>query len=137
VSARLPAYALYGARRPAPVPTQIVPASGPASGGTIFGVIGTDLGGSTGVTFAGNPATEINPLPGGAMVQGYTPVAPLLEPGLVEVVLIHPTASVIVPGGYTYTAAEEAPELPEEELPEEELPEEPDEPDAESEGGEA
>ena len=128
---RLPAYASYGGRLPPPLPTQIVPTVGPVAGGTLFGVPGTQLLGSTGVLFGGNPATEISIIGGGSMVQGRTPPAPLLQPGPVEVVLRHVTGDVVVPGEFTYTAAEDPPG------PDPDPPDpDPDEGEAESEGGE-
>jgi hypothetical protein len=114
---RAPSYVLYGSKRPPPTPSQAVPGTGTAAGGTLFGIIGGGLRGSSGATFAGNPATEVTVIGSGTMVQGRTPPAPLLEPGNVEVVLIHPGGNVVVPGGWTYTAATEETE-PEPELEE-------------------
>jgi hypothetical protein len=125
---RLPAYALYGARVPPPTPSQVVPNSGPVEGGQLTGIIGGGLLGSTGVTFGGNAASEVVVIGGGTMVQSRTPMAPLLAPGPVEVVLLHAGGNVVVPGGYTYNAADETePEPDEPDEGTEEPPPEPEE----------
>ena len=126
---RLPGYAIYG--RPLPNAGTLFPSSGPVAGGVLFAVPGTNLFGTTGVTFAGNPATGVNIVGAGIMVQGYTPPG---APGEVDVVLEHPLGDLPL-NPYTYTDTEaEGPPDPD---PEEVDPEEPDpEGEAESEGGE-
>lgn len=76
------------------------PSSGTAAGGTSVTLTGTDLTGTTGVTFGGSAATSV------VVVNSttVTAVAPAHAAGVVDVVLTTPNGSDTLSSGYTYTA---------------------------------
>ncbi|WP_269854729.1 IPT/TIG domain-containing protein [Streptomyces sp. RPT161] len=85
----------------APVVTGIVPPSGSIAGGTAFVITGTNLSGTTSVTFNGNPATGIVVNGAGTAVFGLTPAGVV---GNATVTVTTPVGSAVVPGGFTYTS---------------------------------
>lgn len=87
----------YFVAPPPPVPTNIVPNTGPAAGGTAFTINGTNLGGVLGVLFNGVPATGVTAT--ATTVTGVTPPG-VVGPATVTLVTAFGTANV--PGGFTY-----------------------------------
>ncbi|STX38799.1 IPT/TIG domain-containing protein [Legionella feeleii] len=83
-----------------PVLTAINPTSGTASGNTFVTLTGTDLVGTTSITFDGLPATSIHVI-SSTMV---TAVTPAHAAGAVDVTLTTPAGNSTLPLGYTYLA---------------------------------
>ncbi|MBB4710393.1 hypothetical protein BJ965_000275 [Streptomyces luteogriseus] len=83
----------------APTVTAVVPASGPASGGTGVTITGTNLDSTESVTFDGNPApfSVVN----STTVSAVTPPGTV---GAVDVVVANPAGSDTAGGAYTYVA---------------------------------
>ncbi|WP_416484213.1 IPT/TIG domain-containing protein [Streptomyces sp. CL12] len=81
-----------------PVALSLVPATGPAAGGTPFVLVGSNLTGAS-VTFNGVAATGVVVDPTGTIVTGVTPAG---TAGNVPVVVTTPGGSATVAGGYTY-----------------------------------
>ncbi|MCG0284346.1 IPT/TIG domain-containing protein [Streptomyces sp. PSAA01] len=96
-TATVPGGFTYFVPPPAPVPTAITPATGPAAGGTAFTVNGTNLGGVLGVLFNGVPATSV-----AATATTVTGVTPPGVAGSATVRLVTATGTVTVPGGFLY-----------------------------------
>ncbi|MFE7837053.1 IPT/TIG domain-containing protein [Streptomyces sp. NPDC057474] len=84
---------------PPPTVVGITPQFGPASGGTPFTIVGTNLTGAS-VTFGGVPATNIHVI-AGVVLTGLTPPG---AAGNVAVQVTTPAGSVTVPGGFTYVS---------------------------------
>jgi len=82
---------------PPPVPANIVPATGPAAGGTAFTINGTNLGGVLGVLFNGVPATTVV-----ATATTVTGVTPPGVAGTATVTLVTAFGTATVPGGFLY-----------------------------------
>jgi IPT/TIG domain-containing protein len=80
----------------APVAANILPASGPTSGGAPFVITGTNLTGAA-VTFGGNPAAVV--FSTSDLIIGLTPAG---AAGNVPVVVTTAGGGATVPGGYTY-----------------------------------
>ncbi|MEV6617697.1 IPT/TIG domain-containing protein [Streptomyces sp. NPDC051051] len=78
-----------------------VPGFGPTTGGNTVLIIGANLGGATGVTFGGVPATIVSQDPFGFLI---AVVAPPGNAGNVPVVVTTP-AGASTPANYTYIAA--------------------------------
>lgn len=88
---------------PAPTVTAVSPGSGPASGGTMVTITGTDLAGVTGVAFGpGNPATAVS-----CTATTCTATAPADAAGTVDVRVTTPSGTSATGTGdqYTYIAA--------------------------------
>ncbi|MFS0857171.1 Ig-like domain-containing protein, partial [Paenibacillus taichungensis] len=85
----------------APTITGVSPASGPASGGTTVTLTGTNLTGTTGVTFGGRAATAytVN------SATQITATAPSGTAGAVDIVVTTPGGTATLTGGYTYFMA--------------------------------
>jgi hypothetical protein len=94
-------YTYVGSPPAVPTASAIVPATGPATGGTAFTVTGTNLTGAI-VLFNGLPATAVAVNAAGTSLTGITPAG---LPGSATVTVITPAGSAAVPGGFTYTAA--------------------------------
>ncbi|MEU8570872.1 IPT/TIG domain-containing protein [Streptomyces pathocidini] len=84
---------------PAPTATSIVPTMGPTTGGTPFTITGTNLTGTTSVTFNGVAATSVVVAPGGLSLTGVTPPG---AAGPATVTVTTPGGAANVPGGFTY-----------------------------------
>ena len=82
---------------PPPVPANIVPATGPAAGGTAFTINGTNLGGVLGELFNGVPATTVV-----ATATTVTGVTPPGVAGTATVTLVTAFGTATVPGGFLY-----------------------------------
>ncbi|MEV6568830.1 beta strand repeat-containing protein [Streptomyces kronopolitis] len=80
--------------------TGITPASGSTLGGTPFVITGTNLVGTTSVTFNGAPVAVTV----GADGTSLTGVTPAGTAGNATVVVKNPNGDATVPGGYSYTA---------------------------------
>lgn len=78
--------------------TGVSPASGPAAGGTVVTITGTNLGGVEGVTFGGTAATAVEVL-SQSRVRCTTPAH---AAGLVNVVVQDDSGDVTLTGGYTF-----------------------------------
>jgi hypothetical protein len=91
---------IYFALPTPPVPTGIVPTSGPQLGGTPFTINGTNLLGTSLVTFNGIPATGLTVNPLGTQILGTTPAS--LVTGNVPVAVTTLSGTALVPGGFTY-----------------------------------
>ncbi len=85
---------------PAPTLASINPSSGGIVGGTSFTLTGTNLTGTTGVTFGGVSATSVTVV-NDTTVTGVTPAHAV---GSVDVVISTPAGSTTLTNGYTYTA---------------------------------
>ncbi|GAA5707446.1 hypothetical protein SM007_38845 [Streptomyces avermitilis] len=81
-----------------PTATAIIPATGPAAGGTLFAIVGSNLTGAT-VTIGGVPATGILVSGTGTVLAGTTPPG---VAGNAGVVVTTPGGSATVAGGFTY-----------------------------------
>jgi hypothetical protein len=79
--------------------TSVVPATGPAAGGTDLVITGTNLGGVLGVTIGGTAATMVRVL----SETKLTCKAPAHAAGAVNVVVTDDSGPVTVTNGYTYT----------------------------------
>ncbi|MFF4484975.1 IPT/TIG domain-containing protein [Streptomyces sp. NPDC001544] len=97
-SATVPGGFTYVAPTP-PTVTSILPATGPAAGGTPFVITGSHLTGAQ-VTFGNAPATNVVVDPSGSFVAGLTPAG---AAGNAPVVVTTPAGSANVTGGFTYT----------------------------------
>ncbi|WP_165482041.1 IPT/TIG domain-containing protein [Legionella beliardensis] len=82
----------------APTIITINPTSGPELGGQTVTITGTNLIGTTNVTFGGTPATGVTVVNDSTV----TVVTPAVPAGAVDVTLTTVGGSVTVPGGYTY-----------------------------------
>ncbi|MDQ1305377.1 MAG: trimeric autotransporter adhesin [Actinomycetota bacterium] len=85
----------------APTIFGVLPDAGPIAGGTEFYLFGTDLTGTTSVTFGGVPATNIV-VNDDEYLTGNTPAHAV---GAVDVVVTTPGGSATDTGGFTYQAA--------------------------------
>jgi hypothetical protein len=88
------------------------PAVGPTAGGTQVTVTGTNLTGTTGVTFGNVQGTGLN-VQGATSVQVTTP--PRAEAGAVGIVVQHPNGNVNRTNAFTYEAPESETESDEDE----------------------
>lgn len=95
-----PAMYTYLAPQP-PIVLSLIPTSGPATGGTVFTIVGANLSGA-GVTFNGVAATGVTVNPTGTVLTGVTPAGTV---GLATVTVTTGAGSVNVPGGFTFTVA--------------------------------
>lgn len=77
----------------------IVPDSGPSAGGSTVTITGEGLGGTTGVTFDGNPGTIVG-TPTDTQIVVTTPAGTV---GPVDVIIQVPGDDVVVDDGFTYT----------------------------------
>jgi len=84
----------------APVVTTITPASGPTTGGTVVTLAGANLGGATGVTFCGDPATAVTVV----TATTVTATSPPRAAGVCPVVVTTP-GGTSAPVSFTYGAA--------------------------------
>jgi hypothetical protein len=83
----------------APTVTSVAPATGPAAGGTVVTLTGTNLEGTTEVAFAESSGTNLT-------VDSPTQLhvtTPAMEAGTYDVALLHPGGNVTKTGGYTFT----------------------------------
>ncbi|GLW18164.1 hypothetical protein Stsp01_49070 [Streptomyces sp. NBRC 13847] len=96
-SASLPGAFTYAAT---PTLTGITPNNGPAAGGTVVTITGTNLTGAT-VTIGGTPATCATVNPAGTQITATTPPG-AVGPATVTVTTCGGTASL--PGGFTYNS---------------------------------
>ncbi|BDH09222.1 IPT/TIG domain-containing protein [Streptomyces hygroscopicus] len=85
----------------APTVTSISPAQGPATGGTVVTITGTNLSGAT-VTFNGNAATNLFYNAAGTQIIATTPAG---VPGPATVVVTTSVGTATLPGAFTYAAA--------------------------------
>ena len=85
----------------APTIFGVLPDAGPIAGGTEFYLFGSDLTGTTSVTFGGVPATNIV-VNDDEYLTGNTPAHAV---GAVDVVVTTPGGSATDTGGFTYQAA--------------------------------
>ena len=86
------------AHYPAATVTQVTPATGPAAGGTVVTITGTNLSGVSGVTFGGTAGTNLQ-------VISQSPIkvtTPARAAGAVAVVVADDAGNVTVANGYTY-----------------------------------
>jgi hypothetical protein len=99
----------YTASVPVPAPkiTNLTPISGTAAGGTTVTITGTDLNGTSSVTFGGTPATSVTVVSAASV----TCVAPAHAAGAVDVVLTAPGGAATSTGGYTYRVEDSAPAI--------------------------
>jgi lysophospholipase L1-like esterase len=92
---------------PAPMIASLAPTSGTAAGGTTVTITGTNLTGTSSVTFGGTAATSVTVV----SATSVTCVAPAHAAGAVNIVLTAPGGAVTSTGGYTYTAVAAAPTI--------------------------
>ncbi|MEU7431688.1 IPT/TIG domain-containing protein, partial [Streptomyces sioyaensis] len=85
----------------APTLTGISPAQGPAAGGTVVTINGTNLSGAS-VTIGGNPATGVSVNPAGTQITATTPAG---SAGPADVVVTTPGGVATLAGAFTYVAA--------------------------------
>jgi hypothetical protein len=85
----------------APAMGAITPVHGPTAGGTTVTITGTNLTGTTSVTFGGTAATSVTVV----SATTVTCTAPAHAAGVVDVVLTAPGGTVSAVGAYTYTVA--------------------------------
>lgn len=83
-----------------PTLTAVNPSSGPASGATGVVLTGTNLTGTTSVTFDGVAATSVNVVNSTTV----TAVTPTHAVGAVDVVITTPEGNALLPNGYTYVS---------------------------------
>lgn len=83
-----------------PALTLVTPASGTASGNAGVTLQGSNLTGTTSVTFDGISATNVNVVNANTV----TAVTPAHAAGVVEVIVTTPSGSSALPNGYTYIA---------------------------------
>ncbi|MGW7007920.1 IPT/TIG domain-containing protein, partial [Streptomyces sp. NPDC054933] len=83
-----------------PTLTGISPAQGPAAGGTVVTINGTNLTGAS-VTIGGNPATNVTVNPGGTQITATTPPG---TPGPADVTVTTAGGTGPLPGAFTYIA---------------------------------
>jgi hypothetical protein len=83
-----------------PILTSLSPISGPVTGGTAVIVTGTNLTGTTGITFDGVAATAVTVVNDTTV----TALTPANSAGLVDVILTNPDGSSTLPNAYTYIA---------------------------------
>lgn len=83
-----------------PALTAISPSSGPASGGAGVTLTGTNLTGTTGVTFGGTAATSVNVV----SATSVTAVTPAHAVADVDVIITTAAGSGTLTNGYTYSA---------------------------------
>jgi hypothetical protein len=79
----------------------VYPDSGPSAGGSTVTITGEGLGGTTGVTFDGNPGTIVG-TPTDTEIVVITPAGAV---GAADVVIQVPGEDVVVEDGFTYTTA--------------------------------
>ncbi|MEO5974866.1 MAG: IPT/TIG domain-containing protein [Ilumatobacteraceae bacterium] len=84
-----------------PTISAISPSSGPADGGTTVTITGTNLSGTTSVTFGGTAGTSIS----NVSATSVTVVTPTKAAGAVDVILITPGGTATSPSNYTFVAA--------------------------------
>jgi len=82
----------------------INPNGGPTGGGQTVAIPGTNLSGTTAVTFGGTAATII-----GTTATEVTVTTPTHAAGVVDVVVTTPGGNTSLPGGYTYLASPGSP----------------------------
>jgi PKD repeat protein len=83
-----------------PTITGISPASGPASGGTVVNITGTNFAGTTSVTIGGTAATNVSVI----STSSITAITPAHTAGTVNVVITTPNGTATGTGAYTYAA---------------------------------
>lgn len=83
-----------------PALTSVTPDSGPAAGGTGVTLNGTNLTGTTSVTFDGLAATNVNVV----NATTITAVTPAHAAGAVDVIATTPSGAATLSNGYTYLA---------------------------------
>jgi len=83
-----------------PTISDIVPDAGPASGGTVVVITGTNLTGTTGVTFGDTAITTPCIIDSDTQITCTTPPH---TSGVVDVTVTTPGGSITVPGGFTYS----------------------------------
>jgi len=81
--------------------TQVLPSSGPQTGGTAITIRGTFLGSATGVRIGGVAATNVQVLDGGTI----TAVTPPNTPGVKDVVVLRGSNELTGSAMFTYTGA--------------------------------
>lgn len=84
----------------APTFSHISPTSGPAAGGTLVTLTGSNLTNATGVSFGGVPGTSVTVVSAGQI----TAVTPAHAAGVVDVTVSTPAGMVKLAGGFTYIA---------------------------------
>ncbi|MFI1963203.1 IPT/TIG domain-containing protein [Streptomyces pathocidini] len=84
-----------------PMPVDLVPSSGPVTGGSPFFIAGTDLFDAT-VTFGGVPAIDVTVDESGTLITGTVPAG---SPGPVTVTVTNPEGSANLAEPYTYVDA--------------------------------
>jgi predicted outer membrane repeat protein len=84
----------------APMITDVAPAEGPSSGGTLVTITGTNFASATGVSFGGSAATFTVD-----SATRITATAPAHAAGAVAVTVSSPGGDGNLPGAYTYVAA--------------------------------
>ncbi len=84
-----------------PTITSIAPVVGPLTAGTVITIGGTNLTGTSAVTFGGTPGTSIV----NTSATAITVVVPAHAAGAVDVVVTTPGGSFTSPGGFTYADA--------------------------------
>lgn len=85
-------------RYPPATVSSINPSSGPAAGGTVVTITGTNLDGVSSVTFGGVAGTNLQ-VESPSRLQVTTPAG---TAGAVDVVVVDDSGSVTVTGGFTY-----------------------------------
>lgn len=84
----------------APSITNVTPSSGSSAGGSTVTILGTNLVGSTSVTFGGTPATSFSLVSPNSL----SAIAPAGTVGTVDVVVTTPLGSATRANAFTYTA---------------------------------
>ncbi|HEX3068848.1 MAG TPA: IPT/TIG domain-containing protein [Thermoanaerobaculia bacterium] len=88
---------------PAPTITNISPATGPTSGGTLITITGTSFQDGATVKIGASPATDVNVV-STTSITARTPLGPVTEQLTVDVVVTNPDSSkATAAGGFTYT----------------------------------
>ncbi|MGW7003917.1 virginiamycin B lyase family protein [Streptomyces sp. NPDC054933] len=82
-----------------PTLTAISPTQGPAAGGTVVTITGTNLTGAS-VTIGGSPATNVSVNPGGTQITATTPPG---TPGPADVTVTTGGGTATLPAAFTYT----------------------------------
>jgi flagellin-like protein len=85
----------------APMYASIAPASGPATGGTVVSITGTNLTGTTSVTFGSTAATSVTV----NNATSVTATTPAHSAGATDVVITNAGGATTASGAYTYIAA--------------------------------
>jgi hypothetical protein len=84
--------------RVAPSITSIAPSAGPTNGGTAVTIVGTDLAGTTSVSFGGTAAASINVVDSNTVIA----VTPKAAAGVKSVSLTTPGGTANLPNAFTY-----------------------------------